>query len=166
MRPISVASRPSSLSCRILMTLLAFSPSSFYLSTCSPTVDMVSHELRNPLSAVWQNSQRTSPPNLPCRDLHSSPFSSVLSESLERIGEVLDDWDPANPDLDALRDIRREVQEDSEAVDSIILASSHQGKIADDILNVSKLSMNMLNIERVPFQLSSKIGEVLRMYEV
>ena len=58
------------------------------------------------------------------------------------------------------------MQEDSEAVDSIILASSHQGKVADDILNVSKLSMNMLNIERVPFQLSSKIGEVLRMYEV
>ena len=74
---------------------------------------MASHELRNPLSGVWQNAE-------------------VVSGSLERILDVFDDMrngialDPAT-----IQDVHNEVQEDIESIESIILCAAHQGRIAD-----------------------------------
>ena len=74
---------------------------------------MASHELRNPLSGVWQNAE-------------------VVSGSLERISDLFDDMrngvvlDPA-----ILEDVQKEMQENIESVESIILCAAHQGRIAD-----------------------------------
>ncbi|SCV70300.1 BQ2448_1694 [Microbotryum intermedium] len=111
-------------------------------------LDLSSHEMRNPLSGVWQNAQ-------------------VLSGSLEQISCVIDDLCAGRtPPLAVLENVRREMQENAEAVDSIILCASHQGRIADDILNVSKLNMGLLSINPVPFDLTLRMGEVLRMFEM
>lgn len=69
--------------------------------------------------------------------------------------------------------------------ESIILCASHQQRIADDILNVSKLvslherdhmttyssfklpqNMGLLSIQPVPFELADKISEVISMFSV
>lgn len=132
---------------------------------------MASHELRNPLSGVWQNAE-------------------VVGASLSRITEVLREIQIGHiPNSETLDDVYREMKENSEAVESIMLCASHQGRIADglslarkdvstdprsnhflsfliDILNVSKLNMGLLSINLVPFDLAKKVGEVLRMFDV
>ncbi|GAA6054361.1 hypothetical protein JCM3770_003336 [Rhodotorula araucariae] len=111
-------------------------------------LDMSSHELRNPLSGVWQNAE-------------------VVSASLEKYVELIDDLRKGHhvPQA-ALDDLYNEMLENVEAVDSIILCASHQGRIADDILNVSKLNMGLLSINIAPFDLVAAVREVVKTFEV
>ncbi|KAM0790951.1 hypothetical protein ACM66B_004256 [Microbotryomycetes sp. NB124-2] len=110
-------------------------------------LDMSSHELRNPLSGVWQNAE-------------------LLASSLENVLGVVENLCAGKPvDPRTLEDVRRELIEDSDSVESILICASHQGRIADDILNVSKLNMGLLSIVPVPFDLVTRMNEVLRMTE-
>ncbi|BGO94298.1 hypothetical protein NBRC10512_002748 [Rhodotorula toruloides] len=111
-------------------------------------LDMSSHELRNPLSGVWQNAE-------------------VVSASLERYVELLDNLRQGQSvSHEELDDLYNEMLENIEAVESIILCASHQGRIADDILNVSKLNMGLLTVNLMPFELVSRMKDVLRAFEV
>lgn len=84
-------------------------------------LDMSSHELRNPLSGVWQNAE-------------------LLSNSLDGLTSIIDDLCAGKTvDQRVLNDARRELRENADSVESILICASHQGRIADDILNVSKL---------------------------
>ena len=75
-------------------------------------IDMASHELRNPLSGVWQNAE-------------------VVGGSLERISDVIDEIRNGNtPDTDILDDIHHEMQENIEAVESIILCVLFDSSLA------------------------------------
>ncbi|KAK4047297.1 hypothetical protein OIV83_005475 [Microbotryomycetes sp. JL201] len=110
-------------------------------------LDMSSHELRNPLSGVWQNAE-------------------LLASSLENVLGVIESLCAGkHVDPHTLDDVRRELIEDSDSVESILICASHQGRIADDILNVSKLNMGLLSIVPVPFDLVTRMKEVLRMTE-
>ena len=76
-------------------------------------IDMASHELRNPLSGVWQNAE-------------------VVSGSLERILDIIEDIRSGNtPDEETMEDAQKEMLENIDAVESIILCAAHQGRIAD-----------------------------------
>lgn len=92
---------------------------------------MASHELRNPLSGVWQNAE-------------------VVSGSLERISDLFDDMrngvvlDPAT-----LEDVQKEMQENIESVESIILCAAHQGRIADGEFDFSHRSCCRLRSTRI-----------------
>ncbi|GAA6039110.1 hypothetical protein JCM8097_005330 [Rhodosporidiobolus ruineniae] len=111
-------------------------------------VDMASHELRNPLSGVWQNAE-------------------VVASSIDSFIDFLADLregKPATPSL--LEEMHQEALEDADAVASIILCASHQQRIADDILNVSKLNMGLLSINVAPFCLVSSVREVVKTFEV
>ncbi|BGP42546.1 hypothetical protein JCM10450v2_006649 [Rhodotorula kratochvilovae] len=111
-------------------------------------LDMSSHELRNPLSGVWQNAE-------------------VVSASLEKYVELIDNLRQGHHvPQSALDDLYNEMLENVEAVDSIILCASHQGRIADDILNVSKLNMGLLSINIAPFDLVAAVREVVKTFEV
>lgn len=112
-------------------------------------IDMASHELRNPLSGVLQNAE-------------------VIGSSLAKINDVINEMRTGQklPNAGILDGIYREMIENSEAVESIMLCASHQGRIADDILNVSKLNMGLLSINLVPFDLASKMSDVLRMFSL
>ena len=63
-------------------------------------------------------------------------------------------------------EITVELQENADAIESIILCASHQGRIADDILSVSKLQMGLLSISPVPFKVTAKVGETIRMFDL
>ncbi|SCV70301.1 BQ2448_1695 [Microbotryum intermedium] len=111
-------------------------------------LDLSSHELRNPLSAVWQNAE-------------------VVSSSLEKFIELIDELkDGEVPEQDVLEQLHDEMLENVEAVESIILCANHQQRIANDILNVSKLNMGLLTINLAPFDVTTKMHEVLKMFEV
>lgn len=82
---------------------------------------MSSHELRNPLSGVWQNAE-------------------VIGVSLEGISSLLDDIHAGKPlDRRLLDTARREMRENAESVESIILCASHQGRIADGEQQISRI---------------------------
>ncbi|SGY14975.1 BQ5605_C013g07190 [Microbotryum silenes-dioicae] len=111
-------------------------------------LDLSSHELRNPLSAVWQNAE-------------------VVSSSLEKFIELIDELKEGEvPEQDVLEQLHDEMLENVEAVESIILCANHQQRIANDILNVSKLNMGLLTINLAPFDVTAKMHEVLKMFEV
>ncbi|GAA5982210.1 hypothetical protein JCM5350_007698 [Sporobolomyces pararoseus] len=110
-------------------------------------LDFSSHENRNPLSGVWQNAE-------------------VVNASLEKYVDLLEELkDGEVPPPDALKALHDEMLENIEAMESILLCTAHQGRIADDILNVSKLSMGLLTINLVPFELVPRIVEAKRMFE-
>ncbi|GAA5973125.1 hypothetical protein JCM11641_006280 [Rhodosporidiobolus odoratus] len=111
-------------------------------------LDMSSHELRNPLSGVWQNAELV---------------AASLDKYVELLENLRDGSVPSSPELEALTE---EMTENVDAVDSILLCAAHQGRIADDILNVSKLNMGLLTIQRSPFELVSRLREVLKVFEV
>lgn len=99
---------------------------------------------------------------------------------------MLDDLvDGDLPDPDTLESLHAEMLENVEAVgvfersshdeaaltcdvptESIILCASHQQRIADDILNVSKLNMGLLSIQPIPFDVATKVQEVSTMFSV
>ncbi|TKA52251.1 hypothetical protein B0A53_04674 [Rhodotorula sp. CCFEE 5036] len=110
-------------------------------------LDMSSHELRNPLSGVWQNAE-------------------VVSASLGKYVKLLDGLRHGQQvDDQTLQSLHDEMLENVDAVESIILCASHQSRIADDILNVSKLNMGLLTVNPVPFDLVSRMNEVVRVSE-
>ncbi|GAA5985176.1 hypothetical protein JCM10908_002555 [Rhodotorula pacifica] len=110
-------------------------------------LDMSSHELRNPLSGVWQNAEVVA--------ASLGKYVNMLEEL--RRGQQLDDQ--------TLQSLHDEMVENVDAVESIILCASHQGRIADDILNVSKLNMGLLTVNPVPFDLVARMNEVVRVSE-
>ncbi|GAA6056619.1 hypothetical protein JCM3770_006359 [Rhodotorula araucariae] len=113
-------------------------------------LDMSSHELRNPLSGVWQNAE-------------------VVAASLEKFVDFLDELRaPHDAPLDhaAVEELHGEMLENVDAIESIMLCASHQTRIADDILNVSKLNMGLLSINVAPFDLFAAVREVVKTFEV
>ncbi|KZV94827.1 hypothetical protein EXIGLDRAFT_766708 [Exidia glandulosa HHB12029] len=98
-------------------------------------VDLTSHELRNPLNAIWQNAEL---------------IQIALALLRSRTG----------PDLHGT------LEEADDAVQNIVLSVAHQTRIADDILNFSKIRLSLLSIHREPFHLHDTVEDVLRMWEI
>ncbi|KAJ8112319.1 hypothetical protein OPT61_g5287 [Boeremia exigua] len=107
-------------------------------------IDMTSHELRNPLSAVVQ-----------CAD-------SVVS-SLQ--GLPIPDARNAIYDLDLQR-IRNEVATSIDSLQTIVSCSLHQKRVIDDVLTLSKLDSNLILITPVRVQSAVVVSEALRMFDV
>lgn len=100
-------------------------------------IDMTSHEMRNPLSAILQSADS---------------IVSTLSGDAPIINE--------NVSLSA------EVTEDLiDAAQTIILCGQHQKRIVDDILTLSKLDASLLVISPDKVQAPALIKKALKMYE-
>jgi signal transduction histidine kinase/CheY-like chemotaxis protein len=98
-------------------------------------IDITSHEMRNPLSAILQ-----------CADEISAGLSDVDLESRNDI------------------DIDR-VKGSIAAADTIILCAQHQKRIVDDILTLSKLDSHMLMVTPVDVQPLVLLQRALKMFE-
>ncbi|KAG7293403.1 hypothetical protein NEMBOFW57_003453 [Staphylotrichum longicolle] len=102
-------------------------------------IDITSHEMRNPLSAILQ-----------CAD--------EISSGLGRYRQG-DPSAQAPGALDAL------VDSCIEAASIISLCATHQRRIVDDILTLSKLDSNLLLVTPVDVQPVAIVHEVLKMFE-
>jgi PAS domain S-box-containing protein len=101
-------------------------------------IDMTSHEMRNPLSAILQSADS---------------IVSILSSS--SFG--------ATHDMVALQ---HDVLEDLlDAAQTIILCAQHQKRIVDDILTMSKLDADLLEISPDRVRLPILVKKALKMYE-
>jgi signal transduction histidine kinase len=100
-------------------------------------IDLVSHELRNPLSAIFQ--------------LADTIISSFPEG--EEVGTPED-----NPLCEALRS-------NIEAASTILMCAKHQKRIVDDVLTLSKLEYMMLAVAPRPVQLPKLFERSVRMFD-
>ncbi|CZS88736.1 related to sensory transduction histidine kinase [Rhynchosporium graminicola] len=100
-------------------------------------IDITSHEMRNPLSAILQ-----------CADGISSSLSDIIDDS----------------NFDAK--ITASIKESIANAETIQLCAQHQKSIVDDILTISKLDSNLLLITPVPVQPVEVVQQALQMFMV
>lgn len=98
-------------------------------------IDMISHEIRNPLSAV----------------LHCSEDIIRCANSIHSTGDV--------------RDARSAAHEALESAQTISYCVEHQKRIVDDVLTLSKLDADLLEIALVPVEPRKAIRSALRIFD-
>lgn len=98
-------------------------------------IDITSHEMRNPLSAILQ-----------CVDQIANSIASFTAHS-------------DRTEVDAL------LESCLDAANTINLCASHQKRIVDDILTLSKLDSNLLSVTPVDEQPIKVVHRTLKMFE-
>lgn len=98
-------------------------------------IDMISHEIRNPLSAVLHCAEE---------------ILEIIEPRIEK-----KDFDLEEPDISGL----------AESAETIKLCVAHQKNIVDDILSYSKLDATMLSLCPRSVQPKRQIGDSLRMFQ-
>jgi signal transduction histidine kinase len=102
-------------------------------------IDFTSHEMRNPLSAITQCADGI------CSAVEEYKVASKVGDGVGQAREVL--------------------QDTAEAARTILLCASHQKRIIDDILTLSKLDSMLLSITPVAVQPSAVALSALKMFE-
>jgi signal transduction histidine kinase/CheY-like chemotaxis protein len=97
-------------------------------------IDITSHEMRNPLSAITQAAD-------------GILLSLQESKSLE--------------DIKSTKDI---IKLNAEAAESILFCASHQRRIIDDILSLGKLDSKLLTVFPARFHLEDLLGQSMQMF--
>lgn len=102
-------------------------------------IDMTSHEMRNPLSAILQCSD----------EITSSLTAYRAGEEISTITEKLNDI----------------LESSIDASQTIALCAQHQKRIVDDILTLSKLDSALLVVTPVAVQPIAVVQRALKMFE-
>lgn len=108
-------------------------------------IDITSHEMRNLNSGIYNSADLV---------VSSLKYTQAVAKDLQ------DGRDIDIPRLLAM------LEQDREAAENIMLCSSAQGRIADDILRYSKLSMGLLSINKSDFNLAQAVSEVVAMFSL
>ncbi|KAJ3019340.1 hypothetical protein HKX48_002188 [Thoreauomyces humboldtii] len=122
-------------------------------------IDMTCHELRNPLNGIYHNA-----------DLIHESLEKVQTE-VNTLKRAMATYPPesncrAPPNMAGLlTQINSDLVQSIEAVETINQCAQHQKNIADDVLQVSKISMNLLRLSHVDYQPRQEIQNVVRMFE-
>ncbi|KAI0129763.1 hypothetical protein BJ170DRAFT_286505 [Xylariales sp. AK1849] len=98
-------------------------------------IDMISHEIRNPLSAVLHCGEE---------------IVEAMKGSLGQI-ETLPAATAGSPNSARVA-LRRQIQNALEAANTIMYCVQHQKQIVDDVLTLSKLDADLLVVSPVPIQ--------------
>ncbi|KAJ4467091.1 histidine kinase [Lentinula lateritia] len=119
-------------------------------------IDIVSHELRNPISAILQSADLLSGSISRLNSIYHELFVSFTNKT---------EADSATPQK-LFEEIRSELEDVSHAVASVELCARHQTIIASDILVVSRLDSNLLSINPTTFHLMHVLQNTLAMFLV
>jgi PAS domain S-box-containing protein len=107
-------------------------------------VDSLCHELRNPLGGIYGNVE-------------------LLYLGLEARTKMLEQ---AQLDKKVEQKIKKQIQLDAESLAAIATCVTHQKVITDDVLNLSKLDLGKVVLQKVPFLPSMIISNVSKMFTV
>lgn len=114
-------------------------------------IDITSHEIRNPLGATVH-----------CADL--------LKESLVEMRQLIDTLGNANKNDTSCQKTKARLEEHLksgfEAVDTIISCSMHQKRVTDDILSLSKLDSNLLQVAPTTVRATEMLNSVANIFAV
>ncbi|BGP23669.1 two-component-like hybrid sensor histidine kinase 2 [Rhodotorula toruloides] len=110
-------------------------------------IDVTSHEIRNPISAILQNSDFTRSSLQKLRD------TLLTLQSRDALPSELSDQ--------TLHDL----DEDIEALDAITECGMTQERIANDILGLAQIQLNKYNITPVEFDFATSLRNICRMFK-
>ncbi|KAJ3028557.1 UNVERIFIED_CONTAM: hypothetical protein HDU68_001427 [Siphonaria sp. JEL0065] len=108
-------------------------------------IDSVCHEIRNPLNGI----------------LHCNNF---INSSLVDIKKTLDTLKLDDKADAVVKTIRQDLDRTVEECKSILLCATHQRSIADDVLNLSKLSTMKIRLDLKPFTPRDLITQVIESF--
>ncbi|KAI1392243.1 uncharacterized protein F4822DRAFT_390172 [Hypoxylon trugodes] len=122
-------------------------------------IDMTSHEMRNPLSAIIQCADAVIGCLTKAQELVDGQFAGPSSNGLS-----------SSPTADTARTFYQEaVQLCKDSIDNaetIIACAQHQKRIVDDILTMSKLDSSLLSITPITVNPIHIAQEAFKMFEV
>ncbi|KAI0155761.1 hypothetical protein BJ166DRAFT_341172 [Pestalotiopsis sp. NC0098] len=107
-------------------------------------IDMTSHEMRNPLSAVIQ-----------CAD------STI--DSLKLVSALSRRW---RQDDTVAKQVENELNLCLDSLHTIISCSNHQKRVIDDVLTLSKMDSNLLAITPVRVNSATIVAEAVHMFQI
>ncbi|KAI0179672.1 hypothetical protein GGR52DRAFT_568439 [Hypoxylon sp. FL1284] len=113
-------------------------------------MDMISHEIRNPLSAVLHCSEEI---------IESIRRSSAILEW------VFDDTTTPNSSGSARDIFVKQISNALEASHTILYCVQHQKRIVDDVLTVSKLDSDLLVVSPIQIQPMALVRSSLKMFD-
>ncbi|KAI0886109.1 uncharacterized protein GGS22DRAFT_124374 [Annulohypoxylon maeteangense] len=124
-------------------------------------IDMTSHEMRNPLSAIIQCADAVIGCLTKAQELVDTQFSKCGDGGMSN---------PPPPTPDALGGICQEstqlLKDSIDNAETIIACAQHQKRIVDDILTMSKLDSNLLSITPITVNPINIAREAFKMFEV
>ncbi|OTB04014.1 hypothetical protein M426DRAFT_169652 [Hypoxylon sp. CI-4A] len=122
-------------------------------------IDMTSHEMRNPLSAIIQCADAV----IGCLT-RAQELIDMLSPSTDNVS--LPSSSIADTPTSICQEGSRLVKDSIDNAETIIACAQHQKRIVDDILTMSKLDSNLLSITPITVNPISIAQEAFKMFEV
>ncbi|KAI1760124.1 hypothetical protein GGR53DRAFT_526501 [Hypoxylon sp. FL1150] len=114
-------------------------------------MDMISHEIRNPLSAVLHCSEEI---------IDSAKKGSALLE-LVYDGSLTPGSSSSAKDI-----VKKQIENALDASHTILYCVQHQKQIVDDVLTVSKLDSDLLVVSPMPVQPMALVRSSLKIFDV
>jgi signal transduction histidine kinase len=114
-------------------------------------MDMISHEIRNPLSAVLHCGEEV---------VEAMKKSEVHILALDGAASSTHNGNEA-----LMRSFKRNMDSALDAANTIMYCVQHQKQIVDDVLTLSKLDSDMLVVSPVPVQPATLVPTSLKMFE-
>lgn len=119
-------------------------------------IDMTSHEMRNPLSAILQ-----------CADEITTTMSTIRDNQIRATheGRSAPQEGQSRGSVAISKDVDHDIISALEAAQTIALCAHHQKRIVDDILTLSKLDSELLLVTPVDAQPLTVVQRALKMHE-
>lgn len=126
-------------------------------------IDVIFHEMRNPLNGIYQNADLITDSIVNIR----KQISNFRNKWVTRINDLCSTTTPelSAEFCDFIESIEEQIAVDLESLDALNLCAKHQKRIADDVLQMSKLSLNLVSLSEKPFKPLVETTSVIRMFE-
>ncbi|KAF8603915.1 hypothetical protein BDV93DRAFT_523067 [Ceratobasidium sp. AG-I] len=108
-------------------------------------IDVTSHELRQPVSAIIQNAE-------------------VVRTNMKGLRDLLTDCRKRNISYAPTERMLNEIEDDLQAMDSITQCGLAQARIANDVLSLSRIQLNVLSIIPTEFDIRRETSQILMVF--
>ncbi|KAG8680672.1 hypothetical protein FRC08_016113, partial [Ceratobasidium sp. 394] len=108
-------------------------------------IDVTSHELRQPVSAIIQNAE-------------------VVRTNMKGLRDLLNDCRKRNISYAPTERMLCELEDDLQAMDSIAQCGLAQARIANDVLSLSRIQLNVLPIIPTEFDIRRETSQILMVF--
>lgn len=109
-------------------------------------IDVTSHELRQPVSAIIQNAE-------------------VVRTNMKGLRDLLSDCRRRNTSYAPTERMLSEMDDDLQAMDSIMQCGLAQARIANDVLSLSRIQLNVLSIIPTEFDIRRETNQILMVFK-
>ena len=122
-------------------------------------IDMTSHEMRNPLSAILHCTDAIIASLSRVQDLTENPAPPTPTHADA-------DMPDRSPESDRSNEEKKLLEDSIENAETIVTCAQHQKRIVDDILTMSKLDSKLLAVTPCTVNPIHIVNDALKMFEV